>query len=149
MEKDAHGNVQLSGTGMLGDLLAQEIKDKLKISRVRSTHSAICSDLFMAVCRTLTSMKPEKWGAGGRRTVLQHGWFRCFRSYRLLSGGLSFGAAVSRGGKTRHMPDEFINAAGNHITDAFKFYVRPLLGSGLDQRPSSGAAGRKILNKPR
>ncbi|MDF9407785.1 diphosphate--fructose-6-phosphate 1-phosphotransferase [Pelotomaculum isophthalicicum JI] len=33
--------------------------------------------------------------------------------------------------KTRHMPDEFINAAGNHVTDAFKYYVTPLLGTGL------------------
>ena len=36
VEKDAHGNLQLSGTGALGDLLARTIKDKLKISRVRS-----------------------------------------------------------------------------------------------------------------
>ena len=34
-------------------------------------------------------------------------------------------------GKTRHMPDDFINAEGNNITDAFKMYARPLLGSGL------------------
>lgn len=33
--------------------------------------------------------------------------------------------------KTRHMPDEFINQAGNGITDDFKFYLRPLLGSGF------------------
>jgi len=36
VEKDAHGNVLLSGTGALGDLLSAEIKDKLKLSRVRS-----------------------------------------------------------------------------------------------------------------
>jgi 6-phosphofructokinase 1 len=34
-------------------------------------------------------------------------------------------------GKTRHMPDEFINAAGNNVSDAFRYYCRPLLGSGL------------------
>ena len=34
-------------------------------------------------------------------------------------------------GKTRHMPDDFINAAGNNVTDAFRYYCRPLLGSGL------------------
>jgi len=34
-------------------------------------------------------------------------------------------------GKTRIMPDEFINAEGNGITDEFKYYVRPLLGSGF------------------
>jgi 6-phosphofructokinase 1 len=34
-------------------------------------------------------------------------------------------------GKTRHMPDEFINAEGNNVSDAFRYYCRPLLGSGL------------------
>jgi 6-phosphofructokinase 1 len=33
--------------------------------------------------------------------------------------------------KTRTMPDEFINDEGNDVTGAFLFYVRPLLGSGL------------------
>jgi 6-phosphofructokinase 1 len=35
MERDAHGNVQLSGTGALADLLCDEIKAKLGIKRVR------------------------------------------------------------------------------------------------------------------
>src|SRR5216684_1780908 len=35
VEKDAHGNVQLSGTGALADLLCEEIKNKLGIKRVR------------------------------------------------------------------------------------------------------------------
>ncbi|MCB1132532.1 MAG: 6-phosphofructokinase, partial [Verrucomicrobiae bacterium] len=35
-ERDAHGNVQLSGTGALGDLLADTIKEKLGIKRVRA-----------------------------------------------------------------------------------------------------------------
>jgi ATP-dependent phosphofructokinase / diphosphate-dependent phosphofructokinase len=35
VERDAHGNVQLSGTGALADLLCDQIKDKLGISRVR------------------------------------------------------------------------------------------------------------------
>jgi len=34
-------------------------------------------------------------------------------------------------GKTRHMPDEFIDAAGTGVTDAFRLYLRPLLGSGM------------------
>src|SRR5271166_2383535 len=34
-EKDAHGNVQLSGTGALADLLCEEVKAKIGIKRVR------------------------------------------------------------------------------------------------------------------
>src|SRR6185369_17267176 len=35
VERDAHGNVQLSGTGALADLLCDEIRNQLKIKRVR------------------------------------------------------------------------------------------------------------------
>ena len=29
------------------------------------------------------------------------------------------------------MPDEFINAQGNNVTEAFKYYLQPLLGSDM------------------
>lgn len=57
---------------------------------------------------------------------------------------LSGKVLVAQGGgptATKIMPDEFINKAGNHVTDAFKFYVRPLLGSGL-QSPAMLRAPR-------
>jgi len=38
-------------------------------------------------------------------------------------------AAVA--GKTRTMEDVFINEAGTDVTDAFRLYLRPLLGSGM------------------
>ena len=34
-------------------------------------------------------------------------------------------------GKTRVMDEAFINDAGTDVTDAFRLYLRPLLGSGL------------------
>lgn len=34
-------------------------------------------------------------------------------------------------GKTRHMPDEFISENGTDVTDAFRLYLRPLLGRGM------------------
>ena len=36
-------------------------------------------------------------------------------------------------GKTKHMPDEFINAEGNGVTQAFHAYCRPLLGNGVPE----------------
>jgi len=33
--------------------------------------------------------------------------------------------------KTRRLPDEFINADGNQVSDAFRDYLRPLLGNDL------------------
>ena len=38
-------------------------------------------------------------------------------------------AAVA--GKTRTMEDEFISDSGTDVTDAFRMYLRPLLGSGM------------------
>ena len=38
VEKDAHGNVQLSGTGALADLLCEEIKNKLGMKRRARRH---------------------------------------------------------------------------------------------------------------
>ena len=35
-EKDSHGNVQMSGTGALGDALARVLKEKAKVKRVRA-----------------------------------------------------------------------------------------------------------------
>jgi 6-phosphofructokinase 1 len=34
-------------------------------------------------------------------------------------------------GKTRVMDDEFIAPSGTDVTDAFRLYLRPLLGSGM------------------
>jgi 6-phosphofructokinase 1 len=34
-------------------------------------------------------------------------------------------------GKTRTMPDGFVAASGTGVTDAFRLYLRPLLGSGM------------------
>jgi 6-phosphofructokinase 1 len=53
-------------------------------------------------------------------------------------------AAVA--GKTRTMEDEFISASGTDVTDAFRMYLRPLLGSGLpDAFRLRPAAVPKIL----
>jgi len=34
---------------------------------------------------------------------------------------------------TKSMPDSFINEAGNHITDEFRKYAEPLLGTDFPQ----------------
>ena len=48
-ERDAHGNVQLSGTGVVGDLLADQIKSKLKIKRVRADTFGYLQRSFLGV----------------------------------------------------------------------------------------------------
>ena len=47
VERDAHGNVQLSGTGALADLLCEEIKRNLGIKRVRGDTFGYVQRSFM------------------------------------------------------------------------------------------------------
>jgi 6-phosphofructokinase 1 len=44
-----------------------------------------------------------------------------------------FTALEELAGKTRTMPGAFIAETGNDVTDAFRAYLSPLLGSGLPQ----------------
>ena len=49
-------------------------------------------------------------------------------------------------GKTRTMEDEFITASGTDVTDAFRLYLRPLLGSRMpDAFRLRGARVEKVL----
>lgn len=47
VERDAHGNVQLSGTSALADLLCEEIQSKLQIKRVRGDTLGYLQRSFM------------------------------------------------------------------------------------------------------
>ena len=62
-EKDAHGNVQLSGTGALADLLCEEVKAKLGIKRVRGDTFGYSA----ALVRRLRQQGRPARGARGRR----------------------------------------------------------------------------------
>jgi 6-phosphofructokinase 1 len=134
LDQDAHGNLGMSGTGALGDLLAEIVKDKLDISRVRSDTFGYLQRSFMGCVSDVDQYEAREAGERavhfalwnrqreGSVTIHRTGYYSV--DYQLTP--LEDVAA-----KTKLMPDEFINKAGNHVTDAFKFYVRPLLGSGL------------------
>jgi ATP-dependent phosphofructokinase / diphosphate-dependent phosphofructokinase len=132
-EKDAHGNVQLSGTGALGDLLAQEVRTKLKIKRVRADTFGYLQRSFMGVVSDVDQNEAREVGekavhfalwddVDGSVTIHRTGNYSV--DYQLTP--LSEIAA-----KTKHMPSEFISADGNDVTEAFYAYARPLLGSGM------------------
>ena len=53
-------------------------------------------------------------------------------------------------GKTRVMEDEFISDSGTDVTDAFRMYLRPLLGSGMpDAFRLRHNPVAKVLNTPK
>lgn len=133
MEHDAHGNVQLSGNGALADLLCEEIKAKLKIKRVRGDTFGYLQRSFIGCVSDVDQREAREVGEkavqfamwGGRNgsvAIKRTGFYSV--DYELLPLD-----AVA--GKTRVMEDEFITASGTDVTDAFRMYLRPLLGSGM------------------
>ena len=133
LEHDDHGNVQLSGNGALADLLCEQIKARLGIKRMRGDTFGYLQRSFIGCVSDVDQREAgevgEKavqfamWGAQDGSVAIQRTGFYSV-DYALLPLD-----AVA--GKTRVMEDEFIAASGTDVTDAFRTYLRPLLGSGM------------------
>jgi ATP-dependent phosphofructokinase / diphosphate-dependent phosphofructokinase len=133
VEHDAHGNVQLSGSGALADLLCEEIKSKLGLKRVRGDTFGYLQRSFIGCVSDVDAREAREvgekavqfaiWGdRDGSVTIKRTGFYSA--DYELVP--LSDVA-----GKTRVMEDHFIAPSGTDVTDAFRLYLRPLLGSGM------------------
>lgn len=132
-EVDAHGNVQLSGTGVLGDLLSDLVRTRLKIKRVRSDTLGYLQRSFIGCVSDVDQREAREVGERAAHYAI---WYNLDGSISIQRTGFySVNYQLENlsdiAGKTRHMPDEFINESGNGVTDAFKYYLRPLLGSGF------------------
>ena len=133
LERDAHGNVQLSGSGALADLLCEEIKAKLKIKRVRGDTFGYLQRSFVGCVSDVDQREAREVG---EKAVQYAMWDDCDGSVAIKRTGFysvdyQLVPLESVAGKTRVMEDEFIAASGTDVTDAFRMYLRPLLGSGL------------------
>ena len=135
-ERDSHGNIQLSGTGALGDLLANEIRSGLGIKRVRSDTFGYLQRSFMGIQSDRDAREAREVG---EKAVQYAMWDNVDGSVVIRRPVLNYSVDYDLvpiekvAGKTRHMPDNFINAAGNGVTEDFKNYCRPLLGSNLPE----------------
>ena len=149
LERDDHGNVQLSGSGALADLLCEEIKAKLGIKRVRGDTFGYLQRSFVGCVSDVDQREAREvgekavqfamWGdRSGSVAIKRTGFYSV--DYELLP-------LEAVAGKTRTMEDEFITASGTDVTDAFRMYLRPLLGSGMpDAFRLRPAAVPKVLN---
>ena len=137
LEKDAHGNIQLSGTGALGDYMASLITKNLtpaggKKLRVRA-------DTFGYLQRSFPGFVSESDATEARlvgKTAVQYSAdeknIEGSVAMRRATGGdykietfLTPLSSVAR--ETKHMDLSYVSN-GNNITEAFKQYVRPLVG---------------------
>jgi 6-phosphofructokinase 1 len=137
LERDAHGNIQLSGTGALGDYLGGLITKKLakpggKKLRVRAdtfgylqrSFPACVSDVDAREAR-MVGQTAAKYAAEGREggSVAMKRLAGSSYAIELFLTPLS---TVAR--ETKHMNPSYI-IDGNNISEAFKQYARPLVGS--------------------
>ncbi len=132
-ERDAHGNVQLSGTGALGDLLANEVRKKLKIKRVRADTFGYLQRSYMGVVSDIDQHEAREVGEKAVQFALWHDVDGSVTIHRTGNYSVDYQLTplTELAAKTKTMPDEFINAAGNDVTEAFYAYARPFLGSGM------------------
>ena len=133
LEHDDHGNVQLSGSGALADLLCEEIRSKLGLKRVRGDTFGYLQRSFIGCTSDVDQREAREvgekavqfamWGdRDGSVAIKRTGFYSV--DYELLPLAMV-------AGKTRTMEDHFIAENGTDITDAFRLYLRPLLGSGM------------------
>lgn len=132
-EKDAHGNIQLSGTGALGDQLCNLIKNKLKIKRVRSDTFGYLQRSFVGCVSDIDQHEAREVGEKAAHFAIWHNLDGSITIQRTGQYSVDYKLVTLEeiAGKTRHMPDEFMSADGTNISDAFRMYARPLLGSGM------------------
>jgi 6-phosphofructokinase 1 len=132
-EKDSHGNIQMSGTGALGDHLAKYLKSACKIQRVRA-------DTFGYLQRSFPGVRSE---ADAREARLAgEAAVKAAMSGEITKGTISILRAEGRRYQvafaprpiaeaakyTRSMPKEYIAANGHDVTEKFLDYARPIVG---------------------
>ena len=152
VERDAHGNVQLSGSGALADLLCEQIKAQLGLKRVRGDTFGYLQRSFLGCVSDVDAREAREvgekavqfamWGErNGSVAIRRSGDYAA--DYQLVP-------LADVAGKTRVMDDAFIADNGSDVTDAFASYLRPLLGSGLPEAHRLRAAPvAKVLKAKR
>src|SRR3989339_463960 len=133
-ERDSHGNIQLSGSGALGDTLAALVKEAFAGQKVR-----VRADTFGYLQRSFPTIIPEvdakearavgDYAVNHAASTGQPGSVAIRRLSSKPYASECFITPLSTVAKVAtEMKDEYINAAGNDVTQAWIDYVAPLVG---------------------
>jgi 6-phosphofructokinase 1 len=135
VEKDAHGNVQLSGTGALADLLCEEIKNKLGIKRVRGDTFGYLQRSFVGCVSDVDQREAREVGEKAVQYAVWGDKNGSVAIRRVADYAVDYPLIPLEtvAGKTRVMEDELIAPAGNDVTPKFFDYLRPLVGCALPE----------------
>lgn len=134
LDRDTHGNVQLSGSGALGDWLMALLKQSLGGSiRVRADTFGYLQRSFPGVVSPTDALEARMCGRKAVEFALSHGGGGSVAMIRASGPGYAIDyqptALANVAKETREMPDAFIAPEGNHVTQAFIDYAMPLVGS--------------------
>lgn len=132
-EKDSHGNVQMSGTGALGDYLAKILKATGKIKRVRADTFGYLQRSFPGIASKVDQAEAREAGRAAVRAsqkgILNKGtisvWHRDDKPYEVYFAPNQIEKAAKL---TRSMPPKFIARNGHDVTQAFLDYACPIVG---------------------
>jgi ATP-dependent phosphofructokinase / diphosphate-dependent phosphofructokinase len=135
LERDSHGNVQLSGTGALGDFLGELIKKKLggsgKKLRVRADTYGYLQRSFPGAVSLTDAQEARRVGEVAVKYSAQGETEGSVAMRRTPSGPYMIETfltplkTVAR--ETKHMDPSYIEG-GNDITETFIEYLKPLVG---------------------
>jgi len=131
-ETDAHGNIQLSGTGALADFLSGQVKSKLKVSRVRADTFGYLQRSYAGL-QSAVDVEEARW-CGRHAVQFAMDEDNGSVAIKRTGNGKDYAVELFRtelknvAEHTKSMPDEFINEEGNSVTDAFIEYAMPLVG---------------------
>ena len=133
LERDAHGNLVLSGSGALADFLLVTLKKRLSVSRIRADTFGYLQRSFPGLISPVDAYEARYCGrmavhyAVGPHSAGSVGLQSFGRGDRYrIDTFLTTLASVAA--LTKSLPKEYINAAGNNIEPSFYDYVSPLIG---------------------
>ena len=132
-ETDSHGNVQMSGTGALGDALATILKSKANVKRVRADTFGYLQRSFPGIASKVDQAEARAAGAAAVKAALKgeltKGTIAIVREegkkYKIAYAPVPVANAAKY---TRSVPKEYIAKNGHDVTDKFLEYVRPIVG---------------------
>ena len=132
LEKDAHGNVQLSGSGALGDFLSGSIKSHMgPKTRVRVDTFGYLQRSFAGCVSPVDAKEARIVGQKAAQAALRgelEGSIVIERASRKpYRAGYKLVPLATVAGKTRKLPDKYI-VDDNNIADSYRDYLLPLVG---------------------
>ena len=132
-ERDPHGNVQMSGTGALGDHLAKLLKAEAGVKRVRADTFGYLQRSFPGIASETDRAEAFAAGQAAVRAALA-GRLAKGTIAILRKEGRKYQVAfapqpIANAAKfTRSVPKAYIARNGHDVTAAFLDYARPLVG---------------------